>query len=59
VKTAAVSTATATVPVAQRDLLRFPMKAYQPRAAIPMPAREPALPQSIKDAIVRWLDEQI
>lgn len=55
--------ATATVWVAQKDaaevLLRFPMKAYAPRAAPLTPPREPALPQSIKDAIVRWLDEQL
>jgi hypothetical protein len=44
---------------ASEGLLRFPMKAYAPRAAVPLPPREPALPQSIKDAIVRWLDEQL
>lgn len=44
-------------------LLNFPLRPYQPRAAAePYPSLiadpEPA-PQSIKDAIVRWLDEQL
>ncbi|HYV44228.1 MAG TPA: hypothetical protein VFA20_05170 [Myxococcaceae bacterium] len=39
--------------------LRFKLKAYAPRVTAPTPPREPALPQSIKDAIVRWLDEQL
>jgi hypothetical protein len=57
VKPAAATTRTA---VAMDDaLLRFPMKPYQPRAAAPSPAREPGVPQSIKDAIIRWLDEQL
>jgi len=42
-------------------LLHFPLRPYQPRAApepyLPLEL-EPA-PQSIKDAIVRWLDEQL
>jgi len=56
----AAATATATASIAKDDaLLRFPMKAYAPRAAPLLPPPEPALPQSIKDAIVRWLDEQM
>ena len=60
-KTAA-ATATAIAAVVQKgDLLRFALKTYQPRAAPQLPSleREPAAPQSIKDAIVRWLDEQL
>jgi hypothetical protein len=60
VKAAAAATATTTVgPKDAEGLLRFQMKAYTPRAAAPLPSREGAVPQSIKDAIVRWLDEQL
>jgi hypothetical protein len=57
-----VKTAAAIATVVQKDdLLRFALKTYQPRAAplLPTREREPAVPQSIKDAIVRWLDEQL
>jgi len=57
VKSAAA--ATSTTEAVPEGLLRFKLKAYAPRAAISTPPREPALPQSIKDAIVRWLDEQL
>lgn len=57
-----MKTAAAIATVVQKgDLLRFALKAYQPRAAPQLPGRErePAAPQSIKDAIDRWLNEQL
>jgi hypothetical protein len=68
VKPAATTTtavATETVgpehPVAD-GLLSFKLKHYQPRGAVAGRAlrdRKPRVPQTIKDAIVRWLDEQL
>ena len=44
-------------------LLNFKLRPYQPRAAACEPVelieRNPAPPQSIKDAIIHWLDEQL
>ena len=52
--------APAAEPQVPRALLHFPLKAYQPREApAPGPLAPPPAPQSIKDAIVRWLDEQL
>jgi hypothetical protein len=63
VNRAAAATVVETVgrehPVADA-LLTFKLRHYQPRAAA-MPGRERVLaaPGSIKDAIIRWLDEQL
>jgi len=38
-------------------LLQLPMEPYRPRAGTPLPERTTG--SAIKDAIIRWLDEQI
>lgn len=40
-------------------LLKFQLRTYQPRAAANEPPTADRAPSSIKDAIVRWLDEQL
>ena len=61
-RSAAVAVAQVEAPAAEapirEGLLRFALKPYQPRGSAHPPRSErPA--QSIKDAVIRWLDEQL